>query len=271
MITVLGARGFIGSHIVSILGSQGIEHFAPARTENLAGKGLGHIIYCIGLTSDFRRFPKETVQAHVCNLLEIVGTYEYESLLYLSSTRLYKSEDNLAEEDDPLLINPLDPNDLYNLSKAMGEAIVLSVARNGKVARLSNIYGDDLTSENFLSSLIKDAVKSNRVMLRTSLRSEKDYLRVDKVADALIGIATSGHERIYNVASGRNVTHLELVSKLMELTGCTIEVEPDALDLKFPRISIMRLEEEFQFTPSDVVQDLSSVISSYRSITEGAK
>src|SRR5688500_5975918 len=104
MITVLGASGFIGSRLVSQLAATGAEYQAVGRNEALPAGPLGHVIYCIGLTADFRSRPLNTVEAHVCKLLEVLRKCDFESLLYLSSTRLYnpgRSEEHTSELQSP--------------------------------------------------------------------------------------------------------------------------------------------------------------------------
>src|SRR4051812_11177152 len=77
--TVLGASGFIGSHLMRWLESQSLPYWAPKRCENVLGRPLGHVIYCIGLTADFRGRPYDTVRAHVCHLLDILEEAEFAS------------------------------------------------------------------------------------------------------------------------------------------------------------------------------------------------
>ena len=65
MVTILGSSGFVGSNLKNKLVSVGINTYTPHRSEELSGKNLGHVIYCIGLTADFRTKPFETIEAHV--------------------------------------------------------------------------------------------------------------------------------------------------------------------------------------------------------------
>ena len=264
MITVLGAAGFIGSNLVHRLAETGGEYFAPARDENLGGKNLGQVIYCIGLSSDFRQKPFETVQAHVCRLLETLQTCEYESLLYLSSTRVYGERLGSASETDRLWVDPAEPEDLYNISKLMGESLALSVSSRNRVVRLSNVYGADWGSRNFLSAVIQDAVRDKSIRLQTSLDSEKDYVKVDDAVDLLIRIATAGKERVYNVASGKNYSNSQLTQRIRELTGCRLTVESGAPKKAFPSIDVKRITNEFAFHPADIMEDLPALIESCR-------
>ena len=260
MITVLGASGFIGSHVARRLATLGLEHRAIGRTDTLPQGNLGDVVYCIGLTADFRSRLLDTVEAHVCNLLGLVRNYEFESLLYLSSTRVY-ADDDASDEEKVLHVQPRRPTDVFNISKAMGESIVLNCGRrNARVARVSNVYGPDFTSENFLSSIIRDAVTKRKVVFLTAPGSAKDYISIDDVVNGLIQIATRGRESIYNLASGVNVSHRELAEKLRALTSCEIEFAPGAPVARFPPLTIERMRSEFGFAPSSVLDNLADLV-----------
>lgn len=259
MITVLGASGFVGSEVVRHLERIGAEYDAPARDAALTGRDLGHVIYCIGLTSDFRERPYDTVDAHVCKLLEIVRNCTFESLVYTSSTRLYIGEAGIAHEDDDLRVNPLHSENIYNLSKATGEAIALSLGTKGRVARLSNVYGPEQRN-NFLSMIVEEARTRGAITLRSALSSERDYVSVADVAMLLVKIALHGTQRIYNVVSGENLTNGEVTAAIASVTGCTVTVLPDAPPVSFPRFDNTRVRTEFGFTPARLLEDLPALL-----------
>ena len=263
MITILGASGFIGSQLARKLAAGGADYRAIGRNDPIPNENLGHVIYCIGVTADFRKRPLDTVDAHVCALIELIRGHQFESLLYLSSTRVYAGDDS-SNEEKPLHVSPRNAPDLYNISKVMGESIVLNCAPNARVARLSNVYGPDFDSDNFLPSIVRDAVSGEKLVLHTAPESAKDYISVDDVVNALIQIATRGRERIYNVASGVNVSHRELAERLRALTGCEIEFVANAPVARFPPIDIERLRSEFAFAPSPVLDDLPQLVESYK-------
>ena len=263
--TVLGATGFIGRHLAEHLRRQGHEVLTPGREgADWPAGSLGHVIYCIGVTADFRGRPFATVDAHVGRLREILDGGDFRSLVYLSSTRVYK-HGRRSDEDASLLLRPEDPDDLYNASKAMGEALCLNCGRPGtKVVRLSNVYGPDVGSENFLSSLLRDAVSKGRLVLRSAPESAKDYIGVEDVVAMLPRIAEQGTARLYNLASGRNTTHRELTDALARITGCGVAYEPGSPRIEFPPIAIDRVRREFSFSPAHVIDRLESLVRQYR-------
>jgi len=263
MITILGASGFIGSLMAKRLQQYKLEFQSVKRNEVIPAGNLGNVIYCIGVTADFRSKPFETVDAHVCTLLDLVRRHEFDSLLYLSSTRLYEGNDS-TDEQEALRVRPQSANDLYNLSKMMGESITLNCGRTGRVARIANVYGPDFTSDNFLSSILRQAVRGEKIVLQTAPDSEKDYVWVHEVVENLIWIAAEGKQQIYNVASGVNVSNGQLAAKLQQLTGREIEFAPDAPAIKFPRINIKRVRDEFGIVPSSVLDDLEWLLQLYK-------
>ena len=88
-ITVLGASGFIGSHLVRELDARGLDHEAPPREEDLGGRDLATVIDCAGITADFRERPLDVAESHVCLVERVLRTSRCESFTYLSSAGIY--------------------------------------------------------------------------------------------------------------------------------------------------------------------------------------
>jgi nucleoside-diphosphate-sugar epimerase len=269
--TVLGASGFIGSHLTAVLRRRGFDVVTPARNADLSRQDLGTVFYCIGLTGDASRRPFDTVEAHMEQLSAVLRLCRFEQLVYLSSTRLYRGAPT-GNENETLRIDPRDPGRLFNLSKAAGEALVAESERPARIARLSNVYGPDWESENFLPTIVCAACREGVVTLRDAPESAKDYVHVQDAVDALIHIALEGTRPLYNVASGSNVTHGELATGLRRLTGCTVEVGPQPRTIVFPGIDIARLTAELPFAPRRVLADLPWLVDSCRAwLTRSAR
>ena len=64
--TIFGSTGRIGSYLKKKLISDGNSVFSPSRKDYyLAHKNLGHVIYCSGVTSDFRYRSFDIIESHV--------------------------------------------------------------------------------------------------------------------------------------------------------------------------------------------------------------
>lgn len=262
--TVLGASGFVGCGLVDYLRQTGHEVYAPKRDSlKLLDRPLGHVLYSIGLTADFRSRPFDTMRAHVSVLADILEKADFESLVYLSSTRLY-ARNSTGAEQAALEIDVSDPSDLYNVSKLAGESLCRSCGRPGvKIARLSNVVGDDRSSQNFLFALIREAL-SGRIELQSAPASSKDYILLDDVVSLLPRIGVEGKEWLYNVASGVNVQHRNIAARLAELTGCDVVTRPDAPLFDFPVIDVTRIRSEFGFSAASVLDTLPALVATYR-------
>lgn len=249
MFTVLGASGYVGSHLVAHLRSCGYPVWAPARGDvEIFSRPLGHVFYCVGLTADFRTRPFETVEAHVGFLADVLQRAQFESLLYLSSTRVYMGGSS-TQEDAPLTVCPAEPAHLYNLSKLAGESLCHASGRPGvRVVRLSNVVGPDMepTSGNFIASLLNGA-RMGHIFLQSSLESTKDYIHVNDVMEGLFLIAVKGCSSTYNLASGKNTTHKEWMHWMVQNIGCDFSVELNAQVQHFPEIEVGKMEKEFGF------------------------
>lgn len=259
--SIFGANGFLGSRLVRQLAARGAEVLPITReTWPAPGSDLGHAIFAIGMTADFRQKPLETVQSQVNLVHRALSAYRFSSFLYLSSTRLYRHARNTAEEA-PIAIEPVNPDELYNAAKLAGEALVLAMPDpHFRVARLSNLFGAPSPSPSFLSSVLADAVRHRRVIFRTRPESAKDYLGVEDAARALIAIAERGRERLYNVASGENTRNGAIANQLRAL-GIACDFAPDTALTSFPPINVTRLFREFPFEPVPLLGALPDLLA----------
>lgn len=267
MYTVLGAGGLIGNALKESLTRQGNNVYSPL------GKGedwlkevlsykLGHVFYCIGLTADFRSRPFETVEAHVYILQKLLKEGQFDSLTYLSSTRVYESSAHTNESAN-LLINPTSSGHLYNLSKMMGESLCINSGRKAKIVRLSNVYHQTMEGGNFLSLVLKEAAHSGSVTFKTSATSTKDFISLEEVVRLLPLIGLNGQFNIYNLASGGNVTNANIAELLRKL-GVEVSFSDDAAEWIFPRINIERLQTEFGKPDNSLEADLPLLFNYFR-------
>lgn len=260
--TVLGGTGFVGSNLVLHLRAQGYDVFAPSRTELSAlPTDLGHVVYAIGLTGDFRQRQVQAVDAHVNVLANILYSKKFSSFLYLSSARVYSGVVSSAavKEDVSLPMRPgLDA--VYDLSKLLGESLCLTMNTPAvRVARLSNVYGRGQSKHTFLKMLLDEIRDKGSVEIRESPDSAKDYVFIGDVVSALENISLYGEQRIYNVASGVLVTHQEIASQLAVACNAKVTFSPNAVSRRFPELSVERLMHEFGWAPQSLLRWLNDL------------
>lgn len=154
IISLFGGGGYIGQALRRSLIKSG--HTVNLVSRNAVidpATNFGHVIYCSGITrGDFKSQLSEIVDAHVSRLSRLVRTINCDSFLYLSSARVYENQIS-GTEDCKISCDPLKLSDCYNLSKLLGESIVMnsSVSRPS-VARIA--YVVDGVNDHFLPRYI---------------------------------------------------------------------------------------------------------------------
>jgi nucleoside-diphosphate-sugar epimerase len=268
--TVIGAQGFIGRALVDVLRDAGWSCWMPDRHQiwPQMGRNLGHIFYCAGLTSDYLDRPADTVAAHIGLLTNVLQSSAYDSLVYLSSTRLYDglTPGSLANEELTLPLAPHLTRHFYDLTKLTGESLC-HVMGNGKarVARLSCVYQSASDGNGFLPSLIRQVslvARNAHLQVNSSPHFSRDYVHVADVISALIAIATQGTQLVYNVAGGHNLRNDELAQFFFQACGRIIDFELDQSASNPPLIDISRLSDEFNWWPMSVQDRIGPLMRS---------
>jgi nucleoside-diphosphate-sugar epimerase len=259
--TILGSSGWIGSalysyllqlgHEVTLVGRQGLDDWLTGSSTQ------GLVIFSIGLTSDFRAKPHETCKAHVDLLSKVLQRPGVDQLIYLSSTRVY-SRSLATSETTATPCLSADPSDLYNLSKLLGESLVLQDSRPMlRVVRLSNVVGKGQPCSTFVGALIAEAQERGQVTIRQPPSTEKDYVLLSDVVRLLPQIAQRAKYRIYNLGSGFNTSHAEIADWLRsKRVQVEFASQPDE-GLTFRPIQIGRLQAEFDSPSRPFTQALS--------------
>jgi nucleoside-diphosphate-sugar epimerase len=263
--TILGGMGFIGRHLAGRLLAAGWDCDVPDRQSSPdLLDNMGHVFYCAGLTADYSLRPFATVEAHVSLLNRILKADRFESLVYLSSTRLYDSLPvDSGKEDLALLLNPLNPRHIYDLSKALGESLcVVAGQGRARVARLSCVFNDHTDAEGFLPGLLRQIIveRPSHLQVDSSPFFTRDYIHLQDVLEALIYIAVEGTGPIYNVAGGRNISNDVLFTTLSRISGC--EIVPLRHDTAPPPpvINIQKMQDAFGWQPEPVLQRVETII-----------
>jgi nucleoside-diphosphate-sugar epimerase len=263
--TVLGASGFIGAAMVASLESRNQVVHAVTRASLPAllasRRPAGHVIDCAGLTAEFSPRPFDAAEVHVGLVARCLSDLKFDSFLLLSCTGVY-CRANTTHEDTALLARPSDPSDLHHVTKLAGEALCLADPRPEiRVARLSSVYGIGMPPGSPLGRLINDGVDTGGVLFRRSAASVQDYVNLAAVVRLLPAMTTTGRHRIYNLASGRNISHATLADRLRAITGWRTSFATDAPASSQRPIDTTRLNDEFGPTSSDLLADLPALLA----------
>lgn len=255
--TVVGGGGFIGSALSRHLQTLGWTCWLPDRQTPwpVKDRSLGHVFYCAGLTVDFAQRPADTIEAHTSLVSRVLQSTDYQSLVYLSSTRLYDglASGQLALESSPLTISPTEPRHLYDLSKLTGEAACLALGKGkARVARLSSVYCDHRDPDGFLPRLLATVMEAPRgatVEINSSPFIARDYVHLEDVVTALVNIAARGTRFTYNVASGCNVRNDELARLIENGVERHVKFSSSSKPPPAALVDISAMRTEFDWRP----------------------
>lgn len=267
--TIIGGQGFIGRALASHLCGAGWDCWVPDRTTSwpVSGRSLGLVFYCAGLTADYLSRPADTVEAHVNLLARVLQSDFYESLVYLSSTRLYDGlvSDVAADETLRLSVKPHEPRHLYDLTKLTGESLCYALGRGrARIARLSCVYDSAEDDDGFLPSMLRRVAQAPRgatIQVASSPHFARDYVHVSDVVHALMAIASNASQPTYNVASGENLRNDELANLVKEKSGRLLRFELDQQVPSPVQVSIDRFQQEFGWRPARVQECIGPWLS----------
>lgn len=258
--TIFGGFGFVGTELTRQLKATGASVSQVGRDSwPLEGSELGHVIFCIGMTADFRKRLLETFEIQLLRLHDALTRFRYDSFLYLSSARVYDSA-TATNEDAPLLVRPTSVDHVYNISKLAGESLCLAFDNPQiRVARLSNVYGAQDHSNLFMTAVLREAVEKGEVTIGQSPSSSKDYIAVEDAAAMLIAISKGGQSRLYNVACGMNFTHQQIANAL-QTAGFKVNFKTNGQIVTFPQIDISRAACEFALPSTSPATHLPEIL-----------
>jgi nucleoside-diphosphate-sugar epimerase len=265
LFTVFGSDGFVGRRLVARLTDFGHHVQTVGRSEDFQTKysTLGHVMYCAGVTgSRFKTEQFRVVKAHVSLMAQVLESGIFTTFLYMSSARTYEETLNGTTVGASFRVDPRQISDFYNLSKLMGESLVLNSGISGaRVVRVAYAvdYAEDSTDN--VTNFIRSA-RQGHVRFTAHRDSVKDYVVMKDIVEMLPSVALHGSSKIYNLAGGMNTSTNELAQMLIEETGCDVQFA-DEEELRSPHpIDISLLESEFSYSPQSVVDYARQVIRS---------
>ncbi len=256
--TIIGGRGFVGSALARHLQSQGWTCHLPEKGAAwpVRDRPLGHVFYCAGLTGDYLARAADTVEAHVSLLARVLQSDRWDSLVYLSSTRLYDGlpAGTQAIETSLLPVAPQVPRHLFDLTKLAGESLCHALGQGrARVARLASVFDSPQDPNGFLPALMRQVAQAGRgdvLPVQSSAQSERDYVHLPDVLRALVDIALHGTQTVYNVASGENVRNAQLAEWVEQRAGRRLQFRARSPGAGSAVVDITRLRQDFGWQPS---------------------
>lgn len=239
-VVIFGASGFIGGYLNQYLEKMGFKNVStPALRQEIPKRRIFDIgFWCIGKTANFRDSTIETLDAHVNLLNAVLSNNEFGRFVLLSSTRVYQWSGD-THPSAPITLQPSMTDDLYNISKLLGESLVTQhLPEKSLILRVSNILGPaEETRNTFIGQLLR-AIEKGTLILDTTLDSEKDYLWISSAIQQIYEQGFSEKTGVLNIGGGQNISNEEWIAALERKFQFCWSVSDIAKRTIFPRIEL---------------------------------
>ena len=286
---VTGGAGFIASHIVEEVLRRGetvrvLDNFSTGNRENLkpflsdieliegdirnlavvekAAEGMDYIFHQAALPSVPRSIndPKTTNDVNISGTLNILIAAKNQGIkkvVYASSSSIYGNSQILPKKED-MPPNPLSP---YAVSKLAGENYCRVFSNiyglNVIVLRYFNVFGPKQDPTSQYSAVIPKFItmifKGEQPTIYGDGTQSRDFTYVANVVHAnLLCCNVDIPSGIFNVACGKRITVIDLVTEINRILGTNIKptfAEPRRGEVKHSQADITKARELLCYEP----------------------
>src|SRR5262249_23465181 len=154
-------------------------------------------------------------------LLEAARRHKVARFVHVSTDEVYGSLESPPEADEAYPLNPSSP---YSASKAGSDLLARSYFVTFKlpvlITRASNNYGPYQFPEKLIPLMIANALDGQALPVYGDGQQVRDWLYVEDHCRGILAVLQQGRDgEIYNIGGNRSLPNLDVVRKVLSLTG----------------------------------------------------
>ncbi len=169
--------------------------------------------------------PKPFINTNIngtFNLLECLRELKSEidvKLIHISTDEVYGDIKNNLRSNENKNYEPSSP---YSASKAAADHLVNSYIRtykiNAVISNCCNNFGPYQFPEKLIPKMIANIIKNKNLPIYAKGKNSREWIHVDDHCRALFTLYLKGKNgENYNVGSGKNLTNIDLVKKILKV------------------------------------------------------
>jgi UDP-glucose 4-epimerase len=270
-IAITGSSGFLARHTIKQL-IKAEHQVIPFTRQNLTGAVQ---------VKDYRDTPSADLLIHFAeesnrqkvnkigkkyieyssNISRVLTKKFNGNVIYISSGTVYGDQ-----KMEPYTINsPTYASDIYSESKITNERIVLE--SGGTVLRVSNAYGEGMSSNNVMSTIIKQLQVKDEIIV-DDVSPIRDFIMVTDVAKLLCQMIQFESKGIVNVGSGVPTSIYELINIFLKISNhseknIVSKVKSNKISINV--LDISDTKKRFNWSPStDLEKNLNLLLVTSR-------
>ena len=216
--------------------------------------------------------PKLTFDVNVNgthNVLESCKKNKISKIIATSTAAVYQNVSEKIILDESSVTEPSSP---YGSSKLEMENMINDFTQNHNVnaitLRLFNVYGIGQSPEyaGVITKFLSNIRNNNPLTIFGDGFQTRDFVHVNDVVSVIILSINSSNFGLYNVATGKSVTILDLAHLLIEQSKKKLDVvfeEQQKGDIKFSHASISKINQNLSFSPRyTITEGIKSLLKS---------
>ena len=230
-VLVTGASGQLGYDVCKVLDTRKIEYYAPALEElDITNRPMAldilrecrpdAVIHCAAYTA----VDKAEDEPEKCWIINVDGTRNLAEgckeinakLLYISTDYVFEGTGNQFNEVD----DPVNPQNVYGMSKLAGELVVKSLLEKYFIVRTSWVFGKN--GNNFVKTMLRLAETMAEVSVVCDQIGSPTYTA--DLAPLLCDMIQTEKYGVYHATNGGVCSWAEFAEEIFRLTGKNVRV-----------------------------------------------